>query len=82
LQPITDEVVPYTVASDWRTGGIVGALLDDPSYGAAAAPADDLPEVLGFLALNLVVPASIDVIPVSKIVQVRQRYGQEFRAFG
>jgi Family of unknown function (DUF6236) len=82
LQPITDQVVPYTVASHWRTGGIVGALLDDPSYGAEAAPADDLPEALGFLALNLVVPASIDVIPVSKIVQVRQRYGQEFRAFG
>lgn len=82
LQPTTDQMVPYTVASHWRTGGIAAALLDGPDDGAATAPTDDLPQALGLLALNLVVPASIDTIPVSKIVQIRQRYGQEFQAFG
>jgi hypothetical protein len=42
----------------------------------------ELPEVLGFLALNLVVPADLDAVPVLKIIEIRRRYGEEFRAFG
>lgn len=44
--------------------------------------AEDLSETIGILALNLVVPASLDDVPISKIVEIRRRYFPEFLAFG
>ena len=80
LQPITDQLGAYTVANNWTSDRIAAALLDEP--GPHAATTGELAETLGFLALNLVVPDRLDDIPVSKIVEIRKRYGQEFLAFG
>jgi hypothetical protein len=82
LQPTTDQVLSYAVASQWKASGIAAALLDEPGSRPVAASTGGLAEALGFLALNLVIPDRIDDVPASKIVEVRQRYGSEFRAFG
>jgi hypothetical protein len=69
------------VANNWTADRIASALLDSrPPIGSLSA--DDLPEVLGFLALGLVVPADIDRIPVAQIIDIRERYGAELYAFG
>lgn len=81
LQPTTDQLGCYTVANNWTSDRIVAALLDEPGPRAAAT-SGELAETLGFLALNLVVPDRLDDIPVGKIVEIRERYGQEFLAFG
>jgi hypothetical protein len=52
-----------------------------PHQRRRLAPSD-LAEAMGFLALDLVVPDDLDDVPVSKIIEVRRRYGEEFRAFG
>src|ERR1019366_1567367 len=47
-----------------------------------AAGKEELAEVLGFLALNLIVPDNLEDIPIRKIIEIRKRYGEEFLAFG
>ncbi|SEG48112.1 hypothetical protein SAMN04489712_105457 [Thermomonospora echinospora] len=80
LQPTTDQEDAYTVATDWTTDGIAAALLHQPRPPSPSQ--GELAQRLGFLALDVVVPAHLDTIPVQKILEVRRRYGAEFFAFG
>lgn len=82
LQPTTDQPLSYAVATNWKADGIAAALLDEPGSHTTTTRADNLSETLGILALNLVIPDHLDGIPASKIVEIRRRYGAQFRAFG
>ena len=81
LQPTTDQDSAYAVTNNWTTDRIAAALLDGADQPAHLAPGE-LPEVLGFLALGLVVPADLDRVPVAQIIDIRERYGAEFFSFG
>lgn len=81
LHPTTDQDDAYAVTNNWTAESIAAALFDR-SAPARSAPKGDLAEAVGFLALNLVVPANLDAVPVEKIIEIRERYGTEFIAFG
>jgi hypothetical protein len=81
LQPTTDQEDAYSVTNNWTTDRIAAVLLDGASQGGS--PAGEEPaEALGFLALDLVVPADLDAVPVGRIIEIRERYRSEFFAFG
>ncbi|MGW0089603.1 DUF6236 family protein [Streptomyces sp. NPDC003328] len=81
LQPTTDQDNAYAVANNWTSDRIAAALLGRSVH--APSPTDgDLSETLGFLALDLVIPANLDAVPFEKIIEIRERYGAEFLAFG
>jgi hypothetical protein len=82
LQLTTDRPRPFVAASDWPPDRLAAALLDSASAVRMNAVDGELTETLAFLALDLVVPDNLDGVPISKIIEVRERYGQEFRAFG
>ncbi|MFE9914713.1 DUF6236 family protein [Micromonospora sp. NPDC005553] len=81
LQPTTDQDGAYAVASRWTTDRIAAMLLDDDTVRRPST-SDQLAQTLGFLALDLVVPANLDTVPIQKIIDIRERYGAEFLAFG
>jgi hypothetical protein len=81
LQPTTDQDSAYAVTNNWTADRIAAALLYNPGPSATVAP-DEIPEILGFLALGLVVPADLDTMPVEQIIDIRERYSAEFFAFG
>jgi hypothetical protein len=81
LHPTTDQENAYAVTNNWTAERIADALLGDPGWSATPAPGE-LTETLGFLALDLVVPADLDRVPVAKIIDIRERHSAEFFAFG
>ena len=81
LQPTTDQDGAYAVTNDWTADCIAAALLDTPGERSSLTP-DELPETLGFLALELVVPPDLDSVSVTQIIDIRERFGTEFFAFG
>lgn len=81
LQPTTDQDDAFAVTNNWTSDRIAEVLLTHPP--SAGSPTDgDLAETVGLLALNLVIPANLDTVSFEKIIEVRKRYGAEFRAFG
>lgn len=81
LQPTTDQEDAYVVTNNWTTDRIAAVLFGNPSRSASPV-LDELPEKLAFLALDLVVPADLDIVSVRKIIDIRERYSAEFFAFG
>ena len=81
LQPTTDQDNAYVVTNNWTTDRIAAALLGNPVQSRSLTP-DAMPEALGLLALDLVVPANLDRIPIDRIIDIRERYSAEFFAFG
>jgi hypothetical protein len=81
LQPTTDQDNAYAVTNNWTADRIAAALLDIPGKPSTLSP-DELPEMLGFMALNLVVPRDLDRVSITQIIDIRERYGAEFFAFG
>ena len=61
LQPTTDQDNAYVVTNNWTTDRIAAALLG--SIQSRSLTPDAMPEALGLLALDLVVPANLDRIP-------------------
>lgn len=81
LQPTTDEDGAYAVTNNWTSDRIAAALLDSSARPGSPTP-NELPETLGFLALKLVIPGNLDRVPISQIIDIRERYSAEFFAFG
>ena len=81
LQPTTDQENAYAAMNTWTPDRIVTALLGDLDRPASATP-NELPEKLGLLALELVVPTDLDRVPITQIIDIRKRYSAEFFAFG
>lgn len=80
LAPITSHTSAFTNAQDWTSAGLAAILLGD-SVPDPTMPLDDLGQHVGLLALEYVVPAQLDSLPVSKIIEIRRRYESEFLAF-
>ncbi|AEY94257.1 hypothetical protein SHJG_p1126 (plasmid) [Streptomyces hygroscopicus subsp. jinggangensis 5008] len=81
LNPTTDQDSAYAVTNNWTTDRIAVALLDRPAPAHSPAQ-ENLTEALAFLALGLVIPADLRAVPFEKIMEIRERYGAEFLAFG
>ena len=81
LQPTTDQDNAYAVTNNWTADRIAAALLDVPGEPAPLT-SDELPETLGFLALELAVPSDLDRVSVAQIIYIRKSYSAEFFAFG
>jgi hypothetical protein len=81
LQLITDQPKAYSATNNWAFDSFEVSLFK-PHKPQMAAGKEELAEVLGFLALNLIVPDNLEDIPIRKIIEIRKRYGEEFLAFG
>lgn len=81
LQPTTDQPDAYAVVNNWSSDHIAAALLGrEPAR--VHTTIGQLPQRIALLALDLVVPANVDQVRPEKIIEIRERYGAEFRAFG
>lgn len=81
LSLTTDRPDMYALTNNLSSQGLAAALLGHP-VPAEHGARPQLAETLAFMTLELVVPADVDSVPISKIVQVRRRYADEFLAFG
>jgi hypothetical protein len=81
LQPTTDQNDAFCVANDWSSDQLAAFLLAG-AKDIGRVSSTGMAEVLGFLALDLVIPANIDSVPLEKLIEIRRRYGSEFFAFG
>lgn len=82
LRLTTDRPDMYAMTNRLTSEGLAAALLEYSGPLAGSPMEPDLAEVLAFMTLQLVVPADIHLVPISKIIEVRRRYGDEFLAFG
>ena len=80
LIPTTDQSTAFTITNDWTADAVAMVLLDEP-HAPHTAVASATAETIGYLALNFVVPARLEQIPISRIIEIRQRFGAEFLAF-
>ncbi|MFJ6019061.1 DUF6236 family protein [Nocardiopsis alba] len=81
LQPTTDQGRAYAVANDWTRDRIAAVLLGwEDEIGSSYS--ENISEALGFLALEIAVPADLRRVPIDQIIELRERYGAEFIAFG
>jgi hypothetical protein len=76
----TDQSVAHALAGRWSEERM-GAYLTGSSSATSAPLADDLGESMGLLALNLVVPADLDSIPIEAAIELRRKHAAEFDAF-
>ena len=81
LQPTTDQPDAFMVVNDWSADRIAAALLARPGPQNTASDSG-LAHILAFLAIKVVIPDNLDWISAEKILEVRERYGAEFQAFG
>jgi hypothetical protein len=79
LRPTTDQPHAFSLTNRREPARLAADL------GAGSPPdhppTHDLAEVIGLLALDLVVPDRLDSVPVEKIIEIRRRHGEEFLAF-
>ncbi|MET7334772.1 DUF6236 family protein [Nonomuraea sp. NPDC005650] len=81
LTPVTDDPRMFALPSDGTVDDLSTALLH-PTSPSPPPPASDRPAVLyACAAVNSVVPAGIEHVPVEKIVRARRTLSDEFDAF-
>ena len=86
LHPVTNSSGFYVAAGGWTPERLAYALLAPERYRVPGHDPDDAAGVIALLALEMVIPAPGDgdgwsLLPMEKIVRIRQRYGAEFAAF-
>lgn len=73
LSPITDDpmfnIIRHDLSFDEAWLGGTGTTVRDPGIA------------VGALAVQLVIPANLNDLPIEKILEIRKRYGAEFDAF-
>ncbi|SMF70721.1 DUF6236 family protein [Streptomyces sp. Amel2xC10] len=75
--PTTDQVAAHSATDGWDTDRIAEALLDRQTPVVDS----DFARHIGLMALEFVLPANLDDVPVEKIINLRKRYEAEFTAF-
>jgi hypothetical protein len=81
LEPVTYWDSILAQAQEWTSDQLAGILLGHAVGQQTARRSGELAQRIGLLAVELVVPAGLDDLPVEKIIDIRQRYGTEFLAF-
>lgn len=79
LVPTTDQIAAHRAGREWDAAHIEQVLLNRSS----AAPRDvrNPAELLGELAVQMVIPENLAEIPVKKIIELRVKHQSEFSAF-
>ncbi|MEU6341855.1 DUF6236 family protein [Streptomyces sp. NPDC046977] len=75
--PITDQVAAHSATDGWDSDRIAAAMLGEPPRPANS----DGTTRLGLMAVQCVLPDGLRSVPVAKIIQLRNDYKAEFRAF-
>ncbi len=81
LTPITDQLPAHAAVAGLETGAFLapkGPQSDIMPFLKAEDPQPDIATRFGLLALETVIPANLDVVPVEKIIAARQELGPEF----
>ncbi|MGW2395021.1 DUF6236 family protein [Kitasatospora sp. NPDC001664] len=75
--PVTDQVVAHGTSDDWTGERITAALLGREPLQTGL----DTETRLGLMAVQCVLPANLDAVPVEKIIKLRRNHAEEFSAF-
>lgn len=79
---VTDQPDSLGDVEGWTSEAIAGAILDGPAWGRPKPySADGVAAMYAVLAIQTVVPASLENVPVEKIVAARKTLHAEFDAF-
>lgn len=82
LHPITDQALPHAAVSGWTMDRLVQTLIEAPPADTDhAPPSRGALDAFVFMAIETVVPANLETVPVEKIIDVRSRFGTELGAF-
>jgi hypothetical protein len=81
LYPLTDETLDHVAVGGNTIERLAQALLDDVDLTDAAAGAQEIENVAAFVAIESVLPASIETLPVERILEFRERYPTERAEF-
>lgn len=83
--PTTDQASAHAASPThgWDAERVADLLLDRASHPREPrdAPSRDLTDMVGMLAVRIVLPEDLDAVPVEKIVEVRRRHKEEFDNF-
>lgn len=80
LEPVTDSPVSHVALSGWTMPRLAQALLEDTPL-VSSQSANEVPDQLGMLAIESVIPKDLAHIPMSKIIEIRFHYERELAAF-
>ncbi|MFE3197764.1 DUF6236 family protein [Embleya sp. NPDC059237] len=75
--PLTDRVGAHSATGTWDDTRIAEVLLGQ----STPVPDQDIARMVGHLAIELVVPADLESVPVERIIKLRTDHGAEFTAF-
>uniref|UniRef100_A0AAU2A6C6 DUF6236 family protein n=1 Tax=Streptomyces sp. NBC_00093 TaxID=2975649 RepID=A0AAU2A6C6_9ACTN len=85
LVPTTDQAAAHAASHGWNAERVAEALLDlggvNELREPRGKPSRDITDVVGMLAVRIVVPDEIDAVPVGKIIELRRRHKDEFDTF-
>lgn len=81
LEPVTYWDSALAQAQEWTSDQLAAILLGHAVGQRLTRPSGEVAQRIGLLAVELVVPAGLDDLPIEKIIEIRQRYGAEFLAF-
>ncbi|MDX3077857.1 DUF6236 family protein [Streptomyces sp. MI02-7b] len=75
--PITDQAEAHTATSGWTSDRIAAVLLGDQPRPVPEQAATRL----GLMAVQYVLPANLQAVPIDKIIELRTKHADEFTAF-
>jgi hypothetical protein len=81
LAPVTFWDFAFAQADEWTGDELAEILVGRLPGQQPTRLSGDVAQRIGLLAVELVVPAGLEDLPVDKIIEIRQRYGAEFLAF-
>lgn len=91
LRPATDDTLDHVAACGWSLPRLAATLLKQPGLAAEAGAADEaepdgaldseLSATLALLCVERVVPVDVRTLPVTKIAEIRSRFGPELFRF-
>lgn len=81
LAVVTDVPRAYGTLNRWDVEQLASALLGDDPPDGPALEADEVGALYAAVAIRTVVPASLDDIPVDRIIRARRKLAPEFDAF-
>lgn len=79
---VTDQAQSYGALNGWEIDTLARVLLaDEDDHCPPTRPAEEISAVYAALAIQAVVPAGLESLPVERIVQTRRKLAPEFDAF-
>jgi Family of unknown function (DUF6236) len=81
FEVVTSSELDHLAVGDWSMPRLAQALLEDTQLVGSMAGEQELPDQLGMVAIQAVVPRNLEQVPLEKIIEIRKNHGDELSAF-